>query len=71
MPESWKSLSGGSVTAGAVAAADKDKKSVTQLSEADKKVEEARKKIEQEYEEFRKGLSDVVYVLPLASAILV
>jgi len=58
MPESWKSLGGSSATAGAVAAADKDRKGVTQLSEADKKVEEARKKIEQEYEEFRKGLSD-------------
>ncbi len=57
MPESWKSL-GGSSSAGAVASANRDKTGVSQLSEADKKVEEARKKIEQEYEEFRKSLSD-------------
>ena len=57
MPDSWKSLTGGS-SAGAVASADKDKKGVTQLSDADKKVEEARKKIEQEYEAFRKELQD-------------
>lgn len=57
MPESWKSL-GGSGSAGAVASANRDKTGVSQLSEADKKVEEARKKMEQEYEEFRKSLSD-------------
>ncbi len=57
MPESWKSL-GGSSSAGAVASANRDKTGVSQLSEADKKVEEARKKMEQEYEEFRKSLSD-------------
>ena len=58
MPESWKSLGSGSSSAGAVASANRDKTGVNQLSDADKKVEEARKKIEQEYEEFRKSLSD-------------
>lgn len=58
MPESWKSLGGGSSSAGAVASANRDKSGVNQLSDADKKVEEARKKIEQEYEQFRKSLAD-------------
>ena len=58
MPESWKGLGGGSSSAGAVTAADKDKKGVAQLSDVDKKVEEARKKMEQDYEAFRKELSD-------------
>lgn len=58
MPDSWKSLGGGSNSAGAVASANRDKSGVNQLNDADKKVEEARKKMEQEYEEFRKGLAD-------------
>jgi len=58
MPDSWKSLGGGSKTAGAVAAAEGNKSGVTQLSEMDKKVEEARKKMEQDYETFRKELAD-------------
>lgn len=58
MPEAWKSLGSGSSSAGAVASANRDKSGVNQLSEAEKKVEEARKKMEQEYEEFRKGLAD-------------
>ena len=58
MPESWKSLTGGSSSAGAVAAAAGNKSGVNQLSEMDKKVEEARKKMEQDYETFRKELAD-------------
>jgi len=58
MPEAWKGLGSGSSSVGAVASANKDKSGVNQLSEAEKKVEEARKKMEQEYEEFRKSLAD-------------
>lgn len=58
MPESWKGLGGGSKTSGAVAAAEGNKTGVSQLNEMDKKVEEARKKMEQDYETFRKELAD-------------
>ena len=58
MPESWKGLGKGGSTGAAVAAAEKDNKGVTSMAEANKKVEEARLKMELEYDKFRKDLSD-------------
>lgn len=55
MPESWKNL-GGSNTAAAVVGAQKNQQGVNDIVDADKKVEEARKKIELEYAKFREDL---------------
>ena len=56
MPESWKSLGSTGKAAAAVVVAQKESENVKQLSDADKKVEEARKKMELEYAKFREDL---------------
>ena len=50
MPDSWKSLTGSKTNS--VVAAQKVDENVKQLTEADKKVEEARKKMELDYSKF-------------------
>lgn len=54
MPESWKSL--GKTPDKAVAAGNATKDALGQVADSDKKLQEARLKMEQEYEVFRKDL---------------
>ena len=56
MPESWKNFGGSNKAAAEVVVAQKESENVKQLSDADKKVEEARKKMELEYAKFREDL---------------
>ena len=56
-PAQWKSLAGGNI-GNSVVAAQKINESVVMLSEADKKVEEARKKMELDYAKFREDLQN-------------
>lgn len=58
MPESWKSLGGGSNTSKAIAAGTTTSKALNEVGDADKKLQEARLKMEQEYEKFRKELEE-------------
>jgi len=57
MPEQWKSLINGRT--GSVAAAQKVNENVKQITDADKKVDEARKKLELDYAKFREELQKV------------
>lgn len=54
MPEAWKSLGGGSTAS--VVAAKKNEENINNVVDADKKVDEARKKMELEYAKFREDL---------------
>ena len=52
MPEAWKSLAGSGST-GSVVAAQKNEQNVKDLADADKRFDEARKKMELEYAKFK------------------
>ena len=58
MPDSWKNLGGGSNTSKAIAAGTSTSKALNEVGDADKKLQEARLKMEQEYEKFRKELEE-------------
>lgn len=52
MPESWRNLGGGN-TIGNVGKAEKENQSVKDIADADKRIEEARKKMELDYAKFK------------------
>lgn len=52
-PESWKNLGGGGNTGASVAGAQKTDQNVKDMADADKKLDEARKKMELEYAKFK------------------
>lgn len=56
MPESWKSL--GSTPDKAIAGGKATNEALGQIADSDKKLQEAKLKMEQEYEKFRKELAD-------------